>query len=232
MFIFLISYRARPPQEFRRNEIIRMIHNIDIYFGKYGIEYKIVIAEQYNDDKFNRGVLMNAAFQISQNILPNWATYVHFNIDYEFNLDIEFPPEMRYFTTGFMELFKPPLDGLLGSACLFDGNSYIKCNGFPNDLHGWGGDDWAIYNRIVDAQIPIHQTRLLNSGFIHEFDQHHIRDQTNNFYNMQLAKRKDANTNGLSTCVFHIVGNGEFHTNRNVHHYLITSPHCKNINYE
>lgn len=223
MFVFLIAYRARGEHAFRRNEIIRMMKNIHTYFGKHQLEYKIVICEQYNDAKFNRGVLMNAAFNLSLQLNLVLSKFIHFNIDYEFNLDVDFPDEIRYFTNGFLELFKPPYP-VLGSACVFDGESYINCNGFPNDLYGWGGDDWAIYNRIVHLNLPIHKTRLLNSGFIHEFDPDHIRDMTNNAHNMELAKRNDIKTNGLSTCVFDIAGNGEFHNGANIFHYLITSP--------
>lgn len=223
MYVFLIAYRAIGEHAFRRNEIIHMMENIRTYFGRHHLDYKIVICEQYNDDKFNRGVLMNAAFKLilQQNLAS--AKFIHFNIDYEFNLDADFPAEIRDFTNGFLELFKPP-HPVLGSACVFDAESYIKCNGFPNDLHGWGGDDWAIYNRIVHLNLPIIENRLLNSGFINEYDPGHIRDMTNNAHNMELAKRNDIATNGLSTCVFDIAGNGEFHNGENIFHYLIISP--------
>ena len=223
MFVFLIAYRARGEHAFRRNEIIYMMENIHTYFGKHQLDYKIMICEQHNDDKFNRGVLMNAAFKLSLQRNLASAKFIHFNIDYEFNLDADFPDEIRYFTNGFLELLKPPFP-VLGLACVFDGESYIKCNGFPNDLYGWGGDDWAIYNRIVHLNLPIHKTRILNSGFIHEYDPGHIRDTTNNAYNMELSIRNDINTNGVSTCAFDIAGNGEFHNGANIFHYLITSP--------
>ena len=223
MFVFLIAYRARGEHVFRRNEIIHMMDNIHTYFGKHQLEYNIVIVEQYNDEKFNRGILMNAAFNLSLQLNLVYAKFIHFNIDYEFNVEADFPDEIRDFTKGFLELFKPPFP-VLGSACVFDADSYIKCNGFPNDLYGWGGDDWAIYNRIVRLNLPIIENRLLNSGFIHEYDPGHIRDTSNNAYNMELAKRNDIESNGLSTCVFDIVGNGEFHNGENIFHYLITSP--------
>lgn len=223
MYVFLIAYRARGEHAFRRNEIIRMMDNIHTYFGRHRLDYQIVICEQYNDYKFNRGILMNAAFNLSLQLKFAPAKFVHFNIDYEFDLNADFPAEIRDFSRGFLELFKPPFP-VLGSACVFDAESYIKCNGFPNDLYGWGGDDWAIYNRIGHLNLPIIKTRLLNSGFINEFDPDHIRDTSNNTRNMELAKRNDIATNGLSTCVFDIAGNGEFHNGANILHYLIISP--------
>jgi hypothetical protein len=62
MFIILISYRARVNQEFRRRQLMTAISNFKEYFEHNKIEYKIVISEQNNDNKFNRGFLLNAAF--------------------------------------------------------------------------------------------------------------------------------------------------------------------------
>ena len=62
MFIILISYRARGNQEFRRTQLMTAINNFKTYFELNKIEYKIVISEQNNDNKFNRGFLLNAAF--------------------------------------------------------------------------------------------------------------------------------------------------------------------------
>jgi hypothetical protein len=80
----------------------------------------------------------------------------------------------------------------------------------------------------VRLNLPIIENRLLNSGFIHEYDPGHIRDTSNNARNMELAKRNDIGTNGLSTCVFDIAGSGEFHNRENIFHYLITSQLFRN----
>jgi len=49
MFVFLIAYRARGNQSFRREQIIVMLKNIESYLGKHSIEYRMMICEQ-NDD--------------------------------------------------------------------------------------------------------------------------------------------------------------------------------------
>jgi hypothetical protein len=201
-----------------------MMSNIHSYFTKNRANYKIIIAEQYNDCKFNRGLLLNTAFKIARDLEIPGAKYVHFNIDYEFNLDFEFPKEFAEFTTGILDLFRPPCP-VIGSACIFDADSYLKCNGFPNDIHGWGGDDWALHYRVVQKEVPVHITRLFNSGLVIEYDRHeHMRDASSNDSNIELANRYDMDTNGVSTCVFDIAGNGEFHNNETVLHYFITSP--------
>ena len=112
---------------------------------------------------------------------------------------------------------------MLGAACVFDPKTYKIINGFPNDLFGWGGDDWAIYNRLINKNVSIlYPTNLSNSGFIIENTDDTIhKDCSNNVKNMELAKRNDINTNGLSTCIYKMNNNGEFHNEyNNIYHYL------------
>jgi hypothetical protein len=226
MFVFLVAYRARHPQTFRRQEIITMLESIKLYFTKHTIEYKIVIIEQNNNNYFNRGVLLNAAFIEAEKLLLNDSKYIHFNTDYKFNQERPFPSEFLNHTNGFLDLYRPGIP-VLGAACVFNSESYIQINGFPNDLHGWGGDDWAIYNRIIRKNIPIlTPPELFNSGFI--LDETllppNVNDNSRNEQNMELAKRDDIDSNGINSCVYTIDGNGEFHNGTQIFHFLITSP--------
>lgn len=222
MFIVLVSYRARHVQQFRRGEIIRAIENFKTYFHKNNIEYKIVISEQNNDLKFNRGLLLNVAFLESEKIFAFPKKYMHMNTDYLFDLSRLFPPELSDSTkNGFIDLHRPPYP-VLGAACVFDADSYRTINGFPNDLEGWGGDDWAIYNRIVQHHIPLHTPiGLFNSNFINEQIVLFGNDQSNNRKNEELAKRNDSKYNGLNSITYGLDGYGEFHDGEVVFHYLV-----------
>jgi hypothetical protein len=144
------------------------------------------------------------------------------NTDYLFDLNRDFPLEILNLTTGVIDLYRPPFD-VLGAACVFDPESYIIINGFPNDLLGWGGDDWAIYNRLKTKNIDIfYPENLTNSGFIIENnDDKTVTDQSNNGKNMELARRHDISTNGLSSCIYKINSNGEFHNDNDIYHYLV-----------
>jgi hypothetical protein len=230
MFVFLIAYRARGIQTFRKQQITTMMDNIKSYFAKYNLDYRIVIIEQNDDNRFNRGLLLNAAFIESQKLEFNKPKYIHFNVDYQFDLDRLFPTEITTFTTGFLDLHRPPFP-VLGAACIFDATSYIQINGFPNDIHGWGADDWAIYNRINSQNITIFTPeKLFNSGFIIETNQPpNITDTSQVDKNMQLARRNDIDTNGLNTCVYTIEKNGEFHDGQQIFHFLINSPLFANV---
>lgn len=217
MFVFLVPYRARGTQKFRRNEIVRMLQNVRQYFDMNSVQARFIVVEQNNDEKFNRGLLLNIAFIEAEKLFPDAKAFLHFNVDYTLNLDRPFPKELHEFTTGFIDLHRPPFP-VLGAACVFDGQSYRTIGGFPNDLYGWGGDDWAIYNRIIRKNIHICTPEgLFNSDFIIEFNETFANDISNNDLNMTLAKRDDIESNGLSTCKYSIDGQGEFSDDKTFH---------------
>lgn len=219
-FIILISYRSREDQPFRREELIICIDNIKTYFEQNKIKYKIVIAEQYNDKKFNRGLLLNIAFLESENKFNFSKKYMHMNADYRINLSKEFPLEFLNFKKGFLDISSGD-DRFLGGACIFDAESYRIINGFPNDLEGWGCDDWAIFNRIKNNNIQrIFVENTLRTGFIIE-ENNYIRDQNNHFKNCELAQRNDSDTNGLTSINYNLEGYGEFHDENIIFHLLV-----------
>ena len=190
MFIFLVAYRARANQTFRRDQLCSLIENINVYLNKYNIEYNIMICEQNDDELFNRGKILNIAFLESEKIVHFPKKYFHMNTDYLFDLNRTFPLEILNFENGFLDLHKVSLP-VLGGACVFDSESYKIINGFPNDLIGWGGDDWAIYNRLMEKNVSVYGGNLTNSGFIIENndDKNINTDTSNNHKNVELSKR-------------------------------------------
>jgi hypothetical protein len=223
MIVFHITYRARGTQTFRRDQLIGAIANIKEYFTKNNIPYKIVISEQNDSEPFNRGKLLNAAFLESEKLFNFEKKYFHFNTDYLFDLSRNFPDELHLFTKGFLDVHRTYTDlSVLGGACLFDSESYKLINGFPNDLVGWGGDDWAIYKRIIEKGINIYVPEgLFNSGYIIEEDNAFCRDNFNSCMNSELSFRNDTDINGLNTCKYSIDGFGEFNDSDIIYHFLV-----------
>ena len=113
----------------------------------------------------------------------------------------------------------------LGSACIFDADSYKLINGFPNDLEGWGGEDWAIYNRIIKKNLNVIMLDgISNSGFIVEDTNTYWKnDASINNNNVMLAFRDDSEYNGLNSIKYKFEGVGEFHDGDIVFHYLINN---------
>ena len=226
MFIILVSYRARGLHQFRREQLRNTIINYKTYFELNKIKYKIVITEQNNDNKFNRGFLLNVAFLESEKIFRFSKKYMHMNCDYTFNLSRSFPDELVNFEKGFMVFYSINNNGLpiLGSGCAFDVSSYEIINGFPNDIWGWGGDDWAIYHRIQQNNIClIKPEQLYNSGFIIDENNDDITDTSLNSHNICFAQRNDFKYNGLNSINYILEGHGEFHDGGTIFHYLVNN---------
>lgn len=129
------------------------------YYHNYLPNCDIYIIEQSDDNKkFNRGALLNIGFKIAQKS-PNTINYIFSDVD------LVSPPEIKKVYT---HISKYPIHiaslwkekytfkDFLGGIISFDEKSYEKINGFPNKFFGWGGEDDAMYNRLVENNIPVY----------------------------------------------------------------------------
>lgn len=200
---WLTVHRAQGDQLFRRKEISGWIENIRAAMkANPGILYRIYVAEQADDKGWNRGLLYNAAYQLAA-ADDKSALFVHANTDYRIPAE-PLPDEMFYHGEGFLELHGYP--GGLGSFCAFYSSAYEKCNGFPNDLRGWGGEDVAILRRVELAGLPVCRPKNLYNRWLLE-NRDHPRDMSANENN--TAKGTDVNhqtmwDNGLSRMAYEI----------------------------
>jgi UDP-glucose 4-epimerase len=207
-YAYLIAFRARPPQEFRRAELDGLIENIrQLHAANPQHTYRIWVIEQGNDRLFNRGWLLNAAFAEAVRENPD-AVFVHCNSDYRLPVG-PMPESMQQMPEGVHDVhgYEPAL----GAYCLFTADAYRRCNGFPNDLWGWGGDDIAIWKRLQLAGVPVSRDESIYNRWVQE-DKNHLRDQSANNANIQLGLSVTAETlhdNGLTTVRYWIAGQRE-----------------------
>tara|TARA_B100001287_G_C22683192_1_gene531694 strand:+ start:2988 stop:3674 length:687 start_codon:yes stop_codon:yes gene_type:complete len=111
---------------------------------KYIKDLKIVIVEQGNKKKFNKGRLLNAGFKEYEN-----------EINYVYHHDIDTIPSEEivkelyvkedYEITRISAAHKTALGGVIK----FKKEVYIDINGFPNDIWGWGIEDRALFYRVL-----------------------------------------------------------------------------------
>jgi hypothetical protein len=217
MFIIIITYRARGVQEFRREQLKRMLNNVNNYFTKYKINYKIIICEQNNENKFNRGILLNIGFIEANKMFDVPKKYIHMNVDYFINSNMPFPRELLDFETGVLDIHRPPGMDVLGAACCFDRESYERMNGFPNNHFGWGADDFCAFRRIRTTGVNYFHNKLTNSGWIIEERYSFDQDTSNNSRNMSKAFSENYLDSGLNNCDYTVDGNGEFHGGNVIH---------------
>ena len=94
MLIILISYRARGIQHIRREQLTITLNNFKSYFEINNMKYKVIISEQNNDNKFNRGFLLNAAFLEAEKNFNFSKQYFHMNVDCAFNLSRKYQQKL------------------------------------------------------------------------------------------------------------------------------------------
>lgn len=209
-YAFIIAYRARSPQTFRSIELEGLIDNIRS-LSKLNTDhtFRVFVIEQDDDLKFNRGFLLNAGFIEAHKINANYC-FVHCNTDYR----IPIAPLPDIFCTmpnGFLDLHGFPLQlgqhvQALGGFASFSASAYLTCNGFPNDLWGWGGDDWAIWLRTKITGVAIIKPANLYNKWVIE-KHNHVRDRSDDDRNIQNALNTTFYSlafNGVSTCKYYL----------------------------
>jgi hypothetical protein len=225
-YIFLLPYRARSPNEVRRQEIMNALDSITSYFPAKKIPYTVIVVEQNNDDPFNKGLILNAGFIESEKYNTMPRIYVHMNVDYILDTSREFPQELNDFTKGFIEIYNMNLDNNLpvtyiGGGCAFDPDSYKRVNGFPNDIWGWGGEDNALRERVLRRGVPHTVNSLANNGWMKAQNSSAPRN-TSKVDDNQKKAFNITDTTGIDGCDYTIDGAGEFNDDRKgIRHVLI-----------
>ena len=223
-YVFIIPYRARVPHEIRKVQVKKCIDSISSCFIKHNKKFKIIVAEQNNDYPFNTALLKNIGFLEGEKKYNIPKVYLHMNADYYIDTLRDFPKELDEFDgNGVLDIYsidKEDKNHYVGGCCCFGVESFMKVNGFPNNLFGWGGCDVAFRYRVNTLGIKYIRNALTNSGWILVGDDTE-RDTTLNNENVKKAKC-DIMSNGLNTCKYNVDGFGEFNDeSHNVYHLLL-----------
>jgi hypothetical protein len=112
----------------------------------------IFIIEQNNDDKFNRGLLLNIGYLLASKRMA-YDRYIFHDVDLFpdqniFDLYFTCLPYNIHFIIPKTE-HKYVQENYLGGVVGVSGQTIVKINGFPNNFFGWGGEDDAFYNRLA-----------------------------------------------------------------------------------
>jgi hypothetical protein len=154
----IIPYRNR---EEHLQQFIEHFNQLDDS-GLHGSILDIYIIEQNNDDKFNRGMLLNIGYLISKKV--GYDRYIFHDVDLFpdqtiFELYFASPQKTIHYIVPKVEHkynFKMYLGGVIG----LSGQCFEKINGFPNTFFGWGGEDDAMYNRIAANRISVYRPTI------------------------------------------------------------------------
>ena len=175
--IILVPYRAR------EKHLKYYIENTVPLLQKHIPNGKVVIIEQdWNNKLFNRGCLLNIGVKEYQNKTVHYITH-----------DIDINPNENMILKYYIDPIRDnnikgiftSVHNTLGGIIKFNYNTFIKINGFPNDIWGWGHEDKALQNRAEFNQIRIEKNILNNdpnvSNYLLRFNDIDDRVKPSNF---------------------------------------------------
>ena len=120
----------------------------------------VVIVEQSEDNRlFNRGKLLNVAFQ-------EYRTSAQYFITQDVDTN---PLESSIINYYCKEVGENAVMGIYNAECntlggiiKMRGDTMVACNGFPNEFWGWGSEDKALQNRCEFYDMTITKNILTN----------------------------------------------------------------------
>lgn len=142
------------------------------HFSKFKLGDNVLdvyVIDQNNNEKFNRGLLLNIGFEISR--LKHYDRYIFHDVDtYP---DLQMFEQYFKFAQYNIHLTPPDFDNIkynfadfFGGVESFTEDDFDKINGFPNNYFGWGGEDDSLYNRAVANQLTVYRPRKGSGKYI------------------------------------------------------------------
>ena len=155
----IVPYRDQQEQK-RSEQLSTFIKHMKRWHPKW----PILVIEQTDKEKFNRGALLNIGTKYAQQL---GAEYVIFH-----DVDLiplaplvpyyeTFPEQPLHSGTAYKEKYGGP--GFIGQVLSMSIKDIKKVNGYPS-FWGWGGEDDALRNRLKNKGIKIWQPQI-SSGF-------------------------------------------------------------------
>lgn len=170
-----------------RNRMEHLIHFFDNISSleTHGVSYDIFVVEQFNIEKFNRGLLLNIGYIASRHI-KKYDRYIFHDVDSYpsqslFNQYGLFLDKNIHYASPFLG-YKYGYDKFVGGVIGLGSKDFEKANGFSTIFFGWGGEDDSFYTRMAVNSIPLYRP----STGSYRLDEHDI--PTDDEYNMDRKK--------------------------------------------
>ena len=155
MLGIIVPYRATTQPE-RKEQLINLIYGLSLQLPSA----YIYIIEQYDNQPFNRGALLNIGVKIAG--LANSDIICFHDVDL-----LPYPDIVHEYTIPLPENTvrhigrawkRYDTDTYLGGILMIRHGDFIKINGYPNDFWGWGGEDDELRDRINDHGMHIQRS--------------------------------------------------------------------------
>lgn len=152
------------PYRDRRQHLLQLLYHLHPMLQRQQIHYRIFVVEQYGNDIFNKGALMNAAFSaVLERKLFHGASMFGCFIFHDVDMIPEDDRNLYTCTRLPVHLsvavnemnYTLPYRDLVGGVFKMNVKSFLKVNGYSNLFWGWGGEDDDMAVRLATAHLPI-----------------------------------------------------------------------------
>lgn len=144
----------------------RLLYYLHPFLRRQQISYCIVVAEQYHDGRFNKGILMNSAFN-------ELMKMDNFNCVIFHDVDMLPEDDRNRYACGANPIhlslminkykYRYPYGTDFGGVTMMSADNYTNVNGHTNVFWGWGREDSDIEYRIR-KQLKILKPEVFDSG--------------------------------------------------------------------
>lgn len=164
----IVPYRDQI-EENRKLQLKVFIKHFNNFLKDYDSWKIFIIKQSFDNNKFNRGKLLNVGFNLSEK--EGFNTFILHDVDL-----LPVKSMLKLYTTypekpihiGSLWKIKYDYPTFVGGAISVNINDYKKINGFPNIFWGWGGEDDAFYFRLMINKIDVWEPQIKDWGKIHE----------------------------------------------------------------
>lgn len=146
------------PYRDRRSHLIRLLDFLIPILQRQMVDFRIIVTEQYGENLFNKGRIMNAAFRLSQQLGVDCVIFHDVDMFPQddripYNCPTNGPRHLGAFLPelGYQLLYKEIVGGVLA----INMNDYLRINGFSNSYWAWGGEDDDMGKRILSNNFTI-----------------------------------------------------------------------------
>ena len=130
----------------KREEALKMIiPALEAYLSKQVEDYEILVIEQNDNELFNKGLLNNIGFLLTED--SNYVCFHDVDLIPQYS-DYSYPTKpchLSTFCSQFNYIETP--DAIMGGVNLFTIEDFKKINGYPISYIGWGGEDNNLHIR-------------------------------------------------------------------------------------
>ncbi|MCA9541053.1 MAG: hypothetical protein KC620_19265, partial [Myxococcales bacterium] len=153
-FAVIVPYRDAPAQG-RAGQLARFLAEVSPRVAAAGGE-TLIIEQSHDGRRFNRGRLLNLGVRLAAergagvvvlhdvDLLPDDPIFALYGraLPHPVHLAAHWPKYAH-------------LDLFFGGVTSFTVEQFARINGYPNDFWGWGGEDEALYHRLVEAGLSV-----------------------------------------------------------------------------